>query len=63
MRVAVAGARQNAAGVDGDALFVLAREQQRFLAEHEHRRGAEKMHADDRRVRGDGPDAVGERRK
>jgi hypothetical protein len=59
--LAVAGARQNAAGMDGDARFVFTREQQRFLAQHEHRRGAEEMHADDGCVRGDGPDAVGER--
>ena len=33
----------------GDAarFFIARREQQRFLAEHEHRRGAKKMRADD----------------
>ena len=37
------------------------RKQQRLLAQHEHRRLAEKMHADDRRARRDRADAVGER--
>ena len=48
--------------MDGDALFAFfAGEQQRLLAQHEHRRAAEKMHADDRAARRDRADAVGER--
>ena len=40
-KFAVGRARQNAAGVNGHALFAaLAREQQRLLAQHEHRRRA-----------------------
>jgi hypothetical protein len=38
---AVGRARQNAAGMNGHALFAaLGREQQRFLAQHKHRSGA-----------------------
>src|SRR5690348_2509247 len=38
----VGRARKNCAGVDPDPTFALAGEQQRFLAENEHRRGTEK---------------------
>ena len=43
-----------------DALLRAVRrdEQQRFLAEREHRPSAEEMHGDDRRARRDGLDAI-----
>ena len=61
--LAVRGAGEDAAAVDRrrGARHSPAK-QQRLLAEHEDRRRAEKMHADDRRARVNGADAVGERR-
>ena len=59
---AVRGAGEDRAFMHGDAaLAVFRREQQGLLAQHEHRRLAEKMHADDRRVSRDRADAIGER--
>ncbi len=62
MRVAVGGAGEDGALVHGDAaLAAVAGEQQRLLAQHEHRRVFEEMHADHRAAGIDGADAVGER--
>ena len=47
----IGGACQNCAGVNRYAAFVVAGEQQCFLAKHEHRRRTEEMHADDGRAR------------
>ena len=62
--LAVGRAARMRAGVDGDALLaVLAGEQQRLLAQHEHRRLAKEMHADDGAAGVHRADAVGERGK
>ncbi len=56
----VAGAAQNAAAVDLHAAFLaFGREQQRFLAQHEHRGLAEEMRGDHGAARIYGADAVG----
>ncbi len=39
---------------------LLAGKQQRFVAEHEHRRAAEEVHAHDRRAGGDAANPVGQ---
>jgi hypothetical protein len=55
----VGRARKNCTGVDLDPTFAFICEQQRFLAENEHRRGAEKMHPNHRRTRAEWPRAFG----
>src|SRR3569833_1100463 len=57
---AVGRGREDAAAVHGDLALAVG-EQQRLLAEHEHRRTLEEMNRDDLRVRRGGADAVGER--
>jgi hypothetical protein len=61
---AVGGAGENRTPVNGHLLLAFGRgEQQRFLAEHEHRRLPEKMYADDGTVGLNQTSAVSERGK